>query len=74
MPLREYYCENCKVKVETIQSLQDLEPVDCPKCSQKTKKLISRFAVGGQGDLRENTMHGCHDHDHSGHGHGGEDH
>ena len=77
MALFEFYCEGCKAKFEQITSAKDPDHGQCPKCSKKgARKLISRFAVGGQGDLRETTMHGCHDcdvtpagHDHSGHDH-----
>lgn len=59
MPLYEFECQNCQNLFETIQKKQD--PPKCPKCgSSKTQKVISRFAVGGQGDLRESTDHGCH--------------
>ena len=62
MPLYEYFCENCQTKFEQITSTQDPDEGKCPKCNEKkTKKLLSRFAIGGQGDLRESTQHGCHD-------------
>lgn len=62
MALFEYYCENCKEKFEQITSKDDPNQGQCPKCQQKkTKKLISVFAVSGRGDLRESTLHGCHD-------------
>jgi putative FmdB family regulatory protein len=69
MPLYEYFCEPCQLKFEQITSISDLERGKCPKCADlSTKKLFSRFAVGGQGDLRESTLHGCHEchvpHDH----------
>jgi putative FmdB family regulatory protein len=84
----EFYCDSCKLKFEQLTSEQAPDKGKCPKCQNNhTRKLISRFAVGGQGDLRETTMHGCHDahvslpgesaapdHDHSGHDHGGGDH
>ncbi len=61
MPLFEFYCETCKAKFEQITSSS--ETVKCPKCKgQKIQKLISLFRVGGRGDLRETTQHGCHDH------------
>jgi putative FmdB family regulatory protein len=82
MALFEYFCDRCKLKFEQITSSGDPDAGKCPKCKDKdkTNKLISRFAVGGQGDLRESTMHGCHDahvglgdgHDH-GHDHGDHD-
>lgn len=85
MPLFEYFCSACQKKFEQIVSSSDLDAGRCPGCgSQKARKLISRFAIGGQGDLRESTMHGCHDYDgspggdshggHEGHDHGHEGH
>lgn len=80
----EFYCDACRHKFEQITRAGEPDMGKCPKCgSQKTRKLISKFAVGGQGDLRESTMHGCHDytgvgeshdHDHAGHDHSGHDH
>lgn len=61
MALREFRCKACKVKFEQITSDRDPDHGKCPKCQSKdTEKLISKFAIGGQGDLRESTMHGCH--------------
>lgn len=74
MALYEYYCSGCKYQFEQITGSTDPDAGKCPKCQSKehSKKLISRFAVGGQGDLRETTVHGCHGgftglEDHSGH-------
>ncbi|MCM2323199.1 MAG: zinc ribbon domain-containing protein [Oligoflexia bacterium] len=62
MALYEYYCDSCRLKFEQLTSDRDPDKGKCPKCQgNNTRKLISRFAVGGQGDLRESTMHGCHD-------------
>lgn len=62
MVLYEYFCEECALVFEQITSNSDPEQGKCPKCSVKThQKLISQFAVGGRGDLRESTMHGCHE-------------
>ncbi len=62
MALYEYYCSGCQLKFEQITHSQDPDQGKCPKCGKKgAQKLISKFAVGGQGDLRESTMHGCHD-------------
>ena len=79
MPLYEYYCGACKFKFEEISSSNDPIHGQCPKCGKtETEKLISAFKVGGRGDLRESTLHGCHDahvphsadsDDHSGHDH-----
>ncbi len=73
MPLYEYQCQSCQVKFEVIESQSNQS--SCPKCqSKEIKRLISCFAVGGQGDLRESTLHGCHDNytgmeNHKKHGH-----
>ncbi|MGE0614442.1 MAG: zinc ribbon domain-containing protein [Bacteriovoracia bacterium] len=72
MAMYEYYCDGCKLKFEQITSSTDPDQGKCPKCQKKnTKKLISKFAVAGQGDLRESIIHGCHDvdvpHSHSDH-------
>ena len=88
MALYEYFCETCQKRFEQITSSTDPDQGKCPKCQGKnTNRLISRFAIGGQGDLRETTMHGCHDHstghegdsgqshdDHAGHDHSHHDH
>ena len=76
MALREYYCEPCRYRFEQLVFKNDPDEGKCPKCKgTQTRKLISKFAVGGQGDLRESTQHGCHGchtgHHH--HGHGGGD-
>ncbi len=85
MALYEFYCDPCKSKFEQITSSSDPDQGKCPKCQgKKTRRMISKFAVGGQGDLRETTFHGCHDnfdgvsgghdhHDHHGHGHDHDD-
>jgi putative FmdB family regulatory protein len=70
MPLFEYSCEKCRKKFEQIGSSTAETEVLCPGCGSKSvQKLISRFAVAGQGDQREGTQHGCHD-CHVGHKHG----
>ena len=75
MPIFEFYCKSCRIRFEEILSsnaVANEERIACPKCTrvEQTERLISRFAVGGQGDLRESTYHGCHG-CHSGHNHGG---
>ena len=70
MALYEYFCSACKRRFEAIRSYRDSSEAPCPKCATVSRqKLISRFAVGGQGDLRESTMHGCHGCHHVGPGH-----
>ena len=62
MALYEFFCKNCKLKFEQITSSSDPDQGRCPKCHQMhAQKLISVFAVGGRGDLRESTLHGCHE-------------
>jgi putative FmdB family regulatory protein len=85
MPLWEWFCDTCQHRFEQLTSVSQPDPDRgrCPKCAKpdQTRRLISRFAVGGQGDLRESTFDGCHDarvepgssHDH-GHGHDHGDH
>jgi putative FmdB family regulatory protein len=61
MALREFKCKKCQYVFENIVSERDPHPSPCPKCGEKeAERLLSRFAVAGQGDLRESTMHGCH--------------
>lgn len=84
MPLFEYYCGHCKRNFEFLATSSKSQTGICPKCNRKSdEKQISKFAVGRQGDLRESTLHGCHDahvdlepghsHDHNHHDHGGSD-
>ncbi|MFZ9595957.1 MAG: FmdB family zinc ribbon protein [Bdellovibrionia bacterium] len=70
MALFEYRCDRCQLTFEQIGKAGDPELGQCPQCQgRNTQKLISFFAVGGRGDLRESTLHGCHG-CHSGHSHG----
>jgi putative FmdB family regulatory protein len=63
MPLYEYVCNSCKTAFEQITSSTDPDQGKCPKCHGKdTKRTLSSFRIAGQGDLRESTFHGCHDH------------
>ena len=63
MPLLEFRCRACGHEFEQVTKDNDPTRGTCPKCqSRDGERLISRFAVGGRGDLRESTLHGCHDH------------
>lgn len=66
MPLFDYYCRSCNQRFEQVvdsRGEHDPEAGRCPHCGdKKSDRLISRFAVGGRGDLRESTFHGCHEH------------
>ena len=52
MPIYEYRCEECDEPFEVFvrsSSSQKADPT-CPKCgSQKVKKAVSLFGVGGAG-------------------------
>jgi putative FmdB family regulatory protein len=63
MPLYEFDCQKCKISFEQITRMGDPDLGRCPSCqtADSSKRRISRFWVGGQGDLRESTLHGCHD-------------
>ena len=62
MAIYEFYCKPCRRSFELIISARDPEMGRCPKCGGRdTERKISRFFVGGRGDLRESTLHGCHD-------------
>ncbi|MDR3606901.1 MAG: zinc ribbon domain-containing protein [Oligoflexia bacterium] len=84
MPLYEYHCDDCDADFEQLTSERDPDQGKCPKCHKNhTHRLISKFRVGGQGDLRESTWDGCHapgslsdgsddgHHDHHDHNHHG---
>jgi putative FmdB family regulatory protein len=62
MPIFEYRCKACQSHFEEIRKVSEKdEKAPCPKCaSPETERLLSRFAVSGQGDQRESTHHGCH--------------
>ena len=62
MALHDFTCRKCSPHFVSLVRAQDSEPTACPKCkSTEVEKKIARFAVGGQGDLRESTLHGCHE-------------
>ena len=70
MALYEFHCRTCNENFEQITSSTDPDQGKCPKCSGKdTEKVIAGFTVGGRGDLRESTMHGCHGCHNPGHKH-----
>jgi putative FmdB family regulatory protein len=62
MPIFEYHCKACQTHFEEIRKVAEKDQkAPCPKCaSSETERLLSRFAVAGQGDQRESTHHGCH--------------
>lgn len=52
MPLYEYHCEACDERFEVIRSSRDTDLVKCPRCDRLARKLISAFAVAGDGPVR----------------------
>lgn len=68
MAIYEFHCEPCRKRFEQITSSTDPDQGKCPTCGgRETRRLISGFKVGGRGDVRESTIHGCHSgcgHDH----------
>jgi putative FmdB family regulatory protein len=62
MPLFEFRCKPCDQVFEQITKSGEKDYGQCPKCKKKgAEKILSKFAVGGRGDLRESTMDGCHE-------------
>lgn len=51
MPIYEYRCEECDEPFEVfVRSSSQKADLTCPKCgSQKVKKAVSLFGVGGAG-------------------------
>lgn len=51
MPIYEYQCDECGERFELfVRSVAQREAPTCPKCrSQRVRKAISLFGVGGAG-------------------------
>jgi putative FmdB family regulatory protein len=49
MPLYEYECNQCRGRVEIIQSFSDPPYAHCPKCGGTMKKLASAPAIQFKG-------------------------
>jgi len=62
VPLYDFKCLSCHHEFESLVSDANSNPEICPLCAHSDlQRLIVRFKIGGQGDLRESTMyHGCH--------------
>ncbi len=62
MPLYDFRCERCQSEFEEMSASDGPAPA-CPHCgkAEQVKRLVSGFRVGGRGDQRESTQHGCHD-------------
>ena len=46
MPLYEYVCDDCREEFESIESVQDRNDADCPRCGKRARRVLSGFAVG----------------------------
>ena len=49
MPLYKYRCEGCGEEFEEIRSFTESDRAGCPRCGKSARKLVSRFARGGDG-------------------------
>lgn len=60
MPVYEYLCENCQKKFELLVKLNSPIKVICPSCqSDRVKKLISSFGIGGGGSRIKSSSGSC---------------
>lgn len=60
MPIYEFYCENCQKKLEVLVRLGSQEKITCPNCSSdRVKRLVSSFGIGGGGSRVKNNSSGC---------------
>ncbi len=61
MPLYEYRCERCGATFEKLVPLAERDAGQrCPKCSSnRVKRLISTFSVGGRESASESTCPTC---------------
>ena len=50
MPIYEYNCLDCHHEFEVMQKFSDPPLAQCPSCSGKVRKLISRSAFHLKGD------------------------
>jgi len=49
MPIREYRCQKCKHRFETIEKMSDKPAQVCPKCKGPVKRLVSSPAIQFKG-------------------------
>ena len=58
MPIYEYRCEECDEPFEVfVRSPSQQADPTCPKCgSQRVKKAISLFGVGGTGESNTSSI------------------
>ncbi|OGG95154.1 MAG: hypothetical protein A2527_08255 [Candidatus Lambdaproteobacteria bacterium RIFOXYD2_FULL_50_16] len=62
MPLFDYHCDQCgQTFTELRKGEQKDQPIDCPSCgSTQTQRLVTSFALGGQGGSTSKTASpGC---------------
>jgi putative FmdB family regulatory protein len=60
MPIREYFCQLCNYSWESLQKINDADPIDCPACHDKNsiKRKLSAPAihVKGTGTYKKETV------------------
>jgi len=49
MPTYEYRCVECDERFELMRSIEQADDVRCRRGHRDVKRLLSTFAVGGQG-------------------------
>ena len=61
MPIYEYRCAECGEKFELlVRSMAQQSAPTCPRCgSQKVRKAISLFGVGGTGGGSKTSVASC---------------
>ncbi|HAR36314.1 MAG TPA: hypothetical protein DCR87_05315 [Acidobacteria bacterium] len=60
MPIYEYLCLNCHKRFEILVNLNSEVKITCPDCrSDRVKKLVSAFGIGGGGSRIKSGGSGC---------------
>jgi len=61
MPIYEYRCGECGEKFELfVRSASQQATATCPRCgSQKVRKAISLFGIGGTGESNKTSAAAC---------------
>ena len=48
MPIKEFECQACRKKFDTILGIKEPNPDTCPSCGgRELKQLLSTFKIGG---------------------------
>jgi putative FmdB family regulatory protein len=61
MPIYEYCCDECGEKFEVfVRSTAQKTALTCPRCgSEKVRKAISLFGIGGTGGSSKTSAASC---------------